>query len=514
MSWDGQLCTATTIRIRKIKNSSCAAWARDYSQPVEVTSTMPLTPPYDCTTPPTFPSSNNHPQTPRSAASGQKRRQDVAPRYVVRPRDVCRVNPRDGSPAVWQWPKPPKPPPRGFRHGDDLYCTFTMDAYMSTYSSRTPKALRPEYPTMHSSMKPSYYQPLDCREEQERSRQMNKVPKYTPRKDQRYLWERERDTMSSQNSHAVASTCTSSSGHNFRISAKERAAALMTTWRKTRGSSEVFNQNFCFSKVSLRRSKNRTPQISPRTSISSACGMQTTTTSTEECLERQRIDSRDLDMGIVFARDTPTPVASTRRQDLRSPASSSRTTSYDRSSGEAHPGQPADFMRFSFTEPEDDPHQPQSSPLSEARLGTGAEAYHEYLARTQRRKSFPANEPSTRRVHEESTMLAKLEVLDTEAKHFTPTDGSKGRKRPCAVDRKDRTKRTAPPAPVSIRMSSWSSAPGDPVLRRTSSDPSTEAFLKHVRASVAERKERDRKMMEYLVFADEVERGFLDERPL
>jgi hypothetical protein len=64
-------------------------------------------------------------------------------------------------------------------------------------------------------------------------------------------------------------------------------------------------------------------------------------------------------------------------------------------------------------------------------------------------------------------------------------------------------------------MANASSVPCE--LRRTPSDPSTEAFLTHVRASLEARKRENKtgeRWRSYPVFADEVEKGFLDDAPL
>ena len=55
---------------------------------------------------------------------------------------------------------------------------------------------------------------------------------------------------------------------------------------------------------------------------------------------------------------------------------------------------------------------PESSPASEFNLRLSSDSYHEYLATTQRRKSFPVSEWASRRVQEEFNMLSKLDQLD------------------------------------------------------------------------------------------------------
>lgn len=112
-------------------------------------------------------------------------------------------------------------------------------------------------------------------------------------------------------------------------------------------------------------------------------------------------------------------------------------------------------------------------------------------------------------------MLHKLEKLETKVedpfKRFRESA-----KRLCTVERKAKTSATTSsniiaPAPIA------NASNGPRELHRTPSDPSTEAFLKHVRASLDARK-KENKMSErgrsYSIFEDEVEKGFLDDAPL
>jgi hypothetical protein len=130
-----------------------------------------------------------------------------------------------------------------------------------------------------------------------------------------------------------------------------------------------------------------------------------------------------------------------------------------------------------------------------------SEAYHDYLATTERRKSFPNSERATHRVRQEFNMLDRLEALDE----------PNSRKRVCPTLERIPSS-TAPSLSPTTPTSSLHvvSAP----LRRTVSDPSTEAFLSHVRASLEARRSKAEKWTSYPVFADEQENGFLDDRPL
>lgn len=140
---------------------------------------------------------------------------------------------------------------------------------------------------------------------------------------------------------------------------------------------------------------------------------------------------------------------------------------------------------------------PESNPASEFNLRLNSEAYHEYLATTQRRKSFPVSQWATRRVQDEFTMLSKLDQLD---------DGEIDPKDVSAIAPFESF--SSPPAQEPLEASKCE-------LRRTTSDPSTERFLTHIRASLeARRSKSGRTWQTYPVFADENEKGFLDDAPL
>jgi hypothetical protein len=113
-------------------------------------------------------------------------------------------------------------------------------------------------------------------------------------------------------------------------------------------------------------------------------------------------------------------------------------------------------------------------------------------------------------------MLHKLEKLETKIEDPFKRFRESARKRICTVDRK--AKLSATTSPNTIAPTPSMDAPSVPCeLRRTPSDPSTEAFLIHVRASLEARKRENKTGERWRsgpVFADEVEKGFLDDAPL
>jgi hypothetical protein len=200
-------------------------------------------------------------------------------------------------------------------------------------------------------------------------------------------------------------------------------------------------------------------------------------------------------------------------------------TSTRRDSGEAHPGHLVDFTSPDYYPGESEPlpQQTKTSANSAFNLHLDTNAYHTYLASTRhRRNSFPPpSEYAARCIREEIAMLQKLETLDTEAKtyntHFN-TNMSKDantRKRAWTLEHRDANKRRSPTPPTSPTTKGEESLDGMTGLKRSSSDPSTEAFLSHIRASLSARKTQQGKCWStYPVFTDEAEKGFLDDAPL
>ncbi|KAJ4365860.1 hypothetical protein N0V83_008482 [Neocucurbitaria cava] len=201
---------------------------------------------------------------------------------------------------------------------------------------------------------------------------------------------------------------------------KPSPAAKATGWlKKVTSRREVFRPDFSFDVPSSRRSCDRTPQISPRTSVSMPF-----LTIEKETVKRKRIDSSDTEMALDFAcpsgnacpcskylqttpqtppRGDPAP----RLARCRANTSPPRPKIITEDAHAAHPGRLIDFA--------------SPSPSSEYKLRIGTRAYHEYLSTSLRRKSFPNNDGGAAKRHgKEMKMLAKLdrELDTTAAKEF------------------------------------------------------------------------------------------------
>ncbi|XP_014561741.1 hypothetical protein COCVIDRAFT_85762 [Bipolaris victoriae FI3] len=299
-----------------------------------------------------------------------------------------------------------------------------------------------------------------------------------------------------------------------------------TTWtfpkklkKKRPRPSDIFNINFGFGFSSRRRqSSDYSPQVSPRTSISSASG--SPRTEMTESFKRQRIDSSGSDAEVTRSKSA--------RLDIITPTTS-RTQCE-----EPHPGQLVDFTQTPPSLPPSPPPAPvpamqlpspkqspkllpKSNPTNESSLRLTTDAYHEYLATTQRRKSFPAGEWAAGRIREEFQILSKLDAglgREEEIESIDPLDTTTTVTTANAANDIsliapfDTTTTTTCTTQLPIENSNCE-------LRRTTSDPSTERFLLHIRASLEARRSKSGKMWQsYPVFADEVEKGFLDDAPL
>ncbi|EOA89674.1 uncharacterized protein SETTUDRAFT_183049 [Exserohilum turcica Et28A] len=246
-----------------------------------------------------------------------------------------------------------------------------------------------------------------------------------------------------------------------------------TTWtfpkklkKKRRRPSDLFNINFGFGFSSRRRqSSDDSPHVSPRTSISSPSA--SPRADLMESFKRQRIDSTG--------------------SDMHQPE-------------DPHPGQlvdfslsPASLALHAPPTPAPVPAPPTMLPLPELSTDFNTrpttDAYDDYLAATttttHRRNSFPA-------VDWDNAAATTKELLEIDPKDTTTI-----------------TTTTVAPLPAQPLEASKCE------LRRTTSDPSTERFLTHIRASLeARRSKSGRTWQTYPVFADEVEKGFLDDAPL
>lgn len=311
--------------------------------------------------------------------------------------------------------------------------------------------------------------------------------------------------------------------------------------RKKRRSSELFNKNFGFHSASLHAPSDHTPPISPRTSISH--DQVRPPSRTEESAKRRRVDSQGAEMALGFPFGRPAPTTSMRGRDLGSTAmlprgslalarpSSSGPGSWG--SGEAHPGTPVDW----------------NAPRALPRL------HDVCVAPEPRRRSFPSFSALVQRKRSKvSAVLARVQSLDAARK---PEAISTRRKHSCTWERKqpymweckqscpgertqsctseceqscpgereedthatDTSRHYFPSIASLMEPAHERSVPSAPALQRATSDASTDAFLRHVRASWELRRSRDvrekgRVAVDYAVFADEDEKGFLDDAPL
>lgn len=324
---------------------------------------------------------------------------------------------------------------------------------------------------------------------------------------------------------------------------KTKSASKTPEWltgltQKKRRPSDIFNKNFGFDVASLRGPADRTPQISPRTSISHAEPLSFPTSPTSS-VKRQRVDSKsaaDTTLGFPFGK--PTPTKSMRGRDLGSLAMSPRgsigvATELDSRPGrwcsmDVHPGTPVSWGSSPSVSDEEDMAY-MSPDMCSASLTLEA-----------RRRSFPSiSLPAERKHSNAGAIVDRLAALNTPTNPFDTSESctstststsSSGRKRTCTLERRDCASRktsseSTPSSATSImsvqeRTASTLSMPSVRALKWAKSDPSTEAFLKHIRASLERRRSKDAKekgkdvVMEYPVFADEHEKGFLDDTPL
>lgn len=485
-------------------------WARDRNR--LVTSIMLRSKAYDRTTPPTTPRICNHSQTSRPLPGFQ------APRY--------RIDPRDALPAIWPYDHPS---PRESRPQDELFYAFTRDAYLSSTTETARQIVN----------SPGFFRPrlVDVQTQPSIVAQ-NTRPKFaTPKPERDTLRLMTSFTPITQRQMPDQLSPTAPSGPQedpepeSQSSKAAKTMGLVSKARKKRRPGEMFNVNFSFKAASQRRLSDHTPPISPRSSFSS--GSNSSSTSIEESLKKQRIDSTSSDAVTGFPFGMPTPEVSSRGRDLGSIAMLprgtpvlSRATTYPSSglgtAAEAHPGQLVDFASLRH-----DVHVPVPSPSSEFQLRMGTEEYHDYLSASSRRKSFPTGERATRRVRKEHKILAKLVKADKEAKSFTASADTTGGQRDFTLERKEAThhkatstasssssSRASPTTTTTNSTSTSMSTRGSGGLRRTISDPCAEAFLAHIRASLEARKSAAARWQDYPVFTDELEKGFLDDEPL
>ncbi|KAH9879950.1 hypothetical protein J1614_001974 [Plenodomus biglobosus] len=459
--------------------------------------------PYDHTTPPMTPKFYAGP-TPRLPFHAQ------TPGYTRRPEAA----------AVWQHgPHTERTVPCGYEPRDGIDYNIARDAQFNTFEP-DPYYISPFFKAYKASCKPK----MNTRQ--------HALPRVViPTETSEMMFTRApRELQVFDGTEHMAK-------HSKTKSVSKTPEWLASLTQKKRRPSALFNKNFGFDVASRRAPSDRTPQISPRTSICQA--QLSSPISPTDSVKRQRVDSTSADMVLGFPFGKATPTKSTRGRDLGSPAMSPRNSIAPAtpppssrhgtmSSEEVHPGTPVDWGTPSL--PDEDSSYKSS------------DTYYPPLTPEARRRSFPSiSLPAERKHSKEVGIIARLAVLDTTTKPFgapessssttaITTTTSSGRKRACTVEFRERTSRKiGPESSPSSATSSKSmreceraarTGPCVPGLQRATSDPSTEAFLKHVRASLEKRRTRDARekgrdvVVDYPVFADEHEKGFLDDAPL
>ncbi|KAF2827574.1 hypothetical protein CC86DRAFT_440061 [Ophiobolus disseminans] len=292
------------------------------------------------------------------------------------------------------------------------------------------------------------------------------------------------------------------------VPAKPQAAATKKPKIRRRRPSEVFNMSFSFSAPSRRRSADRTPQISPRTSISSGSSSPTPTPE-----KRQRVDSSGANMAIFNLLSHKSATHNTDGYNMgsapRGPANIWGEESlfcypFVHTSIEAHPGRPVNLSDVFVPRRDQTPSPPRDPIKSDDKPKPEVDTYHTYLASSQRRNSSPDRDPhpfplsSSRRRnsspnprpspttsdfpdyrsqlhHGQSTKEARILGLASTA---VPT-----RKRAATSTHPDqRPISNLPRYPVS-GYPSTSLSTSQPRAPERTSDPSMERFLTHIRAS-------------------------------
>ncbi|KAH7558248.1 hypothetical protein BM1_05520 [Bipolaris maydis] len=454
----------------------------------------------------------------------------------------------------------PRPPPREHCLQDDLYCTFTRDAYLCSataaarevagtltrnqgYHCAGPASALVAVPTattataiavpketvnkphrrpQHPLKRPLHALPPQNHPPAKRPKPCTHTPATNKSSGLHFV---DSSLFATLNAAMMEIASRQLPTHQPMSTSSPKISFKDTTWtfpkklkKKRPRPSDIFNINFGFGFSSRRRqSSDYSPQVSPRTSISSASG--SPRTEMTECFKRQRIDSSGSDAEVTRSKSA--------RLDIITP-----TTTIRSQCEEPHPGQLVDFTQTPPSLPPSPPPAPvpamqlpspkqspkllpKSNPTKESSLRLTTDAYHEYLATTQRRKSFPAGEWAARRIREEFQILSKLDAALTreeEIESIDPLDTTTT----ATANANDIS--LIAPFDTTTTNTTTTQPPLDNSnceLRRTTSDPSTERFLLHIRASLEARRSKSGKIWHsYPVFADEVEKGFLDDAPL
>jgi hypothetical protein len=274
-----------------------------------------------------------------------------------------------------------------------------------------------------------------------------------------------------------------------------KSAAWVGKVCRKRRCSDLFNKNFSFGPASQSNSSQHSPQVSPRSSISSASSISLV----GQPAKRQRVDSSNSEIShsrseISHSRSAQSPGA-IRPDRCRSIYASSTTHSCQHATGDIplystpHPGHPVDFTT------------PQVELYDECGSIIEPESYESSIHDDcfepyQRRASFP-KAYLRHQIAEEFARRGRL-------KHEEARDEME---RARVIGWASSVASSNDAAQKSSSASSDSSA-------RTSSSGATdsmEAFLRHVRASFEARK---RKGLDSMVFEDDVGRAYASSEPL
>ncbi|KAI2476030.1 hypothetical protein Ptr902_12498 [Pyrenophora tritici-repentis] len=456
MATDSKIHTATPRKNRVLFGANSVVCPADQSH--AITNLMSPPTPYDRTTPPS------------SALLTTK----PFPKFPVQTSSNTPTPPSHDR-------RTPRPPPREHGMQDDLYYAFTHHAYLSSETAAAKDVVN----SLTSYCPPKQYTqrllplPPMVRRHPSTTKPRLITPSTTP------------DSINFNN--FTMDVATRQLPPTMLPKSKASLKSKPVTWtfphlKKKRRGSEIFNINFGFNFSSRRRSPDYSPQVSPRTSFSFPSG--SPREELEDSFKRQRIDSTSEDMDVVFSTNIFGAHVDT-NTSVQLPSTHCDTT------GEAHPGQPVDFSTPPPTLVPDwsvpAPIIPRGDASSDFKLRLSSDAYHDYLATTQRRKSFPSTEWAAKPVRDEFQMIEKMDKPKPRANTVVEQ-----------------------PTTTKVQTPIMEAQPLPPCeLRRTTSDPCTEAFLTHIRASLEARKTKTGTCWQtYPVFADEFERGFLDDAPL
>ncbi|KAF2023879.1 hypothetical protein EK21DRAFT_118330 [Setomelanomma holmii] len=290
--------------------------------------------------------------------------------------------------------------------------------------------------------------------------------------------------------------------------------------RRQRPDSELWRRDFSFNVPTKRPHSFRTPPMSPKGSVLST--ELTLDTSNEEREIKQRVDSSELDSAEVLADNflrlgeakgivrpkNPGPSASEGRiQPWRGPY---ELPLFPPSTADPHPGSPVDFASPTF-----DCLDSFVAASPGARKNADIKTYHEHLSDLHRTSS-PRNpilsvfDPCTRAEvsAEHQTKYARILGLSTTNIALPNPDTKSTSTRPPSC-------KSLPSLSNSVSTASALSPLNSRRTRTIStiSDPSADAFLRHVRASQEARAAKTMKGQEKKksmgVFIDEDEKGFL-----